>query len=107
MKPDTSQLVKVHIATGDFCFIEYDFHGTAEDAIRSAQLAQQIAKEKVDTSGLPPVEWRSCIDSYLNQIPFDYQSVMDRLSQYQRDCLNDIKKSRARGKEKGELQDKH
>lgn len=95
----------IHSATGQYEFLETEFEANPNDdkcesQVRTHNDILKLIKGEPAGVGLPPTEWRNLIDSYLNNKPYDYESVIERLSAEQRFCCNSIKLSRIRTKKK-------
>ena len=81
-------MYKVHIATGDYCFIEAEFE-TAEEALVAQDYIQNMAKEK---DGLNASEWKKVRMTMLNTGECD-PNISEELSKSQRYWLNETKQT--------------
>lgn len=80
-----------------FAFIEIE-HESVENPEKTREFYEGYISEfkQKDGPGLPPQEWRKLLDAYLNGLPYDYESIIEKLNAQQRFCCNEIKKSRVR-----------
>lgn len=91
-------MTKIHIATGDFCFIEVDFDGEPLEAISEAKRLQEAV---LGQPGLSPQAFNKVLDAYLRgepMTPDDYYAMNDK----QQTVIQEVKKARKRLQTKGE-----
>lgn len=74
-----------------YSFIEFQFAGTAEEAIGEYHRLTRVA----ESTGLPPKEWNAWLDSYLAGKAGD-PDEWEQMSVNQKLLVNEIKKSRKR-----------
>ncbi len=80
---------KIHIATKEYCFIEPEFEGTAEEIVAEHDKLQLLCNEK---EGLNTHDWAKVRDTYIlkGEIdPVDFEA----LNKWQRLTINEIKKT--------------
>lgn len=89
----------IHSATGQYEFVESEWeNGDPYGIIENHNAVVREVKGEPAGVGLGDKEWRALIDAYLNNKPYDYESVIERLNEKQRWALNQIKLSRVRTK---------
>lgn len=85
-------------ANAQFSNIEFEFEGTAEQAIDEYYRLFDLFRGGV---GLDDKEWRGLIDAYMTgNKSYDYEAIIGKLSERQQWCMNQIKLSRVRIKPK-------
>lgn len=92
---------EAHIPTEMYGYLGFsDFEGTVEEAWAKYHEIKETVRVKPEGEGLSPQEWRKLLSAYMHGKPYDYDGVREKLNKEQYFCLNEIKKSRTRGKEK-------
>lgn len=79
---------KIHIATGDYCFLEADFE-TIDEALAEHDRIISMIKDK---DGLPVREWTKIRRIMLTSGEFD-PNISEQLSKAQRYWINEVKKT--------------
>ena len=82
---------KLRVPTPDpFAFIEFEFPGTAEEAIDEYRRLTVAVKEN---GGLADADWRAVLDDFLDDgsISGDPGSI-EKMNSAQRWCINEVKK---------------
>lgn len=83
---------RLHVATGDFCFLETDFEGTAEEAIQEAKRLQATVSGQ---PGLSQPAFNKILDVYLvggSMTPDDYYAMNEK----QQWMIQELKRAKKR-----------
>ena len=80
----------LHIATGEFCFAEVPFEGTADEAVIEAKRLQGV----INTPGLAEPEWRAVLDDLLDDGSIQGDpGMLETMNPAQKWLINEVKKS--------------
>lgn len=85
----------IHLATGDFCYVETLFEGTVEEAIAEAKRLQNLK----DSPGVSGAEWRILLDSIMKMEKRTEPVPTERLNKEQLFCLREVRNYLVRNKQ--------
>jgi len=80
----------LHIATGEYCFAEIPFDGSAEEAVMEAKRLQQVA----NAPGLSEKDWHAVLDDLLDDQSIKGDpGIIEEMNPFQGWCINEVKKA--------------